>query len=132
MVSSDIDEKSDAVRGFCFEPSSSTSVTYGPVTPRPRDDLVARSRVDAELPVARRLRQELLRLLDGELVRDDVVRDVRALVAPLEVRPVRPTRMPMPLSPSGIELISFASMAPRSVTSSCRPLPSFSPSPSPK
>jgi hypothetical protein len=29
-VSSDIDLKSDAVRGFSFESSGSTSVTYGP------------------------------------------------------------------------------------------------------
>ena len=29
-VSGNIDLKSEAVRGFSFEPSSSTSVTYGP------------------------------------------------------------------------------------------------------
>ena len=47
-----------------------------------------RLRIGAELAVARRLREQLLRLLDGELVGDDVLGHVRALAVALEVRAV--------------------------------------------
>src|SRR5206468_1443723 len=55
-----------------------------------RDDLASRRGIPPELALTRRLRKQLLRLLDSELVGDDVVGDVRALLAALEVRAVAP------------------------------------------
>src|SRR5262249_31320921 len=50
----------------------------------------ARLRIDAELALARRLREELFRLLDRQLVGDEIVRNVRARLAALEIRAVAP------------------------------------------
>ena len=53
-----------------------------------RDDIVTAVGIGAQLPVAAGLGQQLLGALDGQLVRRGALRDVRPLLAALQVRPV--------------------------------------------
>ena len=90
IVSSDIVLKSDAVRGFSSASSSSDLAHVWPVAAVARDDRPSRGRVGAQLAVAGRLCEQLRGLLGRQLVRREVVRHARALVAALEEWPVPP------------------------------------------
>ena len=76
---------SEAVRGLSFEPSGSSSVTYGPYRPRLGHQLVPGHRIEPERLVAAGGVEQLLGLLRGQLVRRHVVRHVGPLAVALEV-----------------------------------------------
>ena len=89
-----MDLKSEPVRGLALlgASSSSTSVTYGPNRPLLATIMRVGGRVVAEHPLlARGVREQLARLVEGELVRRQVLGDVGpGSVGGLDVRPVAP------------------------------------------
>ena len=145
-VAGAMDANSDAVRGL--SPPSATSPELDVGAEAPGLDLHGEPAlgVGAEHPVVDGAAEELLGPLDGQLVGRQVVGDGGPVLAALEVGPVaadpghdRPRRRRP--SPSGIELISRASISPRWVATvalsptrrravvAVGPLPSAAPAP---